>query len=322
MEPSAAISTSPTEFDPILTSRYHKIAKLGEGTYGVVFKAKDMKTQEIVAIKKVKLENESEGVPSTAIREISLLKELSHPNVIKLKDVLFEDGRLFLIFEYADCDLKKFIDRHKKGLPPELVKSFLYQILAALNYCHAHRVIHRDLKPQNILIDKNGILKLADFGLARAFGLPIKTMTHEVVTLWYRAPEILLGQKEYSLPIDMWSVGCIFAEMAQKRALFTGDCEIGQLFRIFQVQGTPDEVLWPGVSKIRDYKSTFPKWKPQSLSKCVANLDAAGIDLLARMIVLDPCKRISAKAALAHPYFEGFDAAKLMVSHPANYHYT
>ena len=317
METKSAASNA--EFDQILRSRYKKLAKLGEGTYGVVFKALDLKSHEVVAIKKVKLENELEGVPSTAIREISLLKELSHPNVIKLKDVVFEEGKLFLVFEYVEYDLKKFIDKHKKGLPPELIRSFLYQILNAIIYCHSHRVIHRDLKPQNILIDKSGTLKLADFGLARAFGLPIKTLTHEVVTLWYRAPEILLGQKEYALPIDIWSVGCIFAEMAQRKALFPGDSEIGQIFQIFQVQGTPDETHWPGVTKIKDYKPTFPKWKPQSLVKYVPSLDPAGIDLLGQMVALNPVKRISAKTALVHPYFDGFDPSKRAIFHGPSY---
>jgi serine/threonine protein kinase len=118
-------------------------------------------------------------------------------------------------------------------LPAQEVKSFVYQILLSTAYCHAHRVMHRDLKPQNLLIDTKGAIKLADFGLARAFGLPVKTYTHEVVTLWYRAPEILLGQKQYSTPVDIWSIGCIFAEMAQRKALFAGDSEIDQIFKIF-----------------------------------------------------------------------------------------
>lgn len=127
--------------------------------------------------------------------------------------------------------------------------------------------MHRDLKPQNLLIDKHGNIKLADFGLARAFGLPVKTYTHEVVTLWYRAPEILLGQKQYSTPVDIWSIGCIFAEMAQRKALFAGDSEIDQIFKIFQVQGTPNETNWPSALKLPDFKTTFPKWKGIPLSQ-------------------------------------------------------
>merc|ERR1719223_283861 len=138
-------------------------------------------------------------------------------------------------------------------------------MIAGLNFCHARRIIHRDLKPQNLLIDRNGTLKLADFGLARAFGIPVRTYTHEVVTLWYRAPEILLGSKHYSTPVDLWSVGCIFAEMITNRPLFPGDSEIDELFRIFRVCGTPNEELWPGVSSLPDYKPTFPNWSGQAL---------------------------------------------------------
>jgi cyclin-dependent kinase 2 len=253
-----------------------------------------------VALKKIRLENEEEGVPSTAIREISLLKELQHPNVVKLKDILFEDNKLYLIFEYLEFDLKKYMDKNKATLTDATVKSLLYQILCAIAHCHSHRIIHRDLKPQNLLLDRNGIIKLADFGLARAFGLPIHTLTHEVVTLWYRAPEVLLGQKEYSLPVDIWSIGCIFAEMAQRKPLFTGDSEIDQIFKIFQLLGTPDEGQWHGVTQLRDFKPTFPKWKPQSIAKRVPNLDPAGVDLLTKMIALEPSQRISAKAALSH----------------------
>lgn len=163
------------------------------------------------------------------------MKGLKHPNIVELKEVIYSEDKLYLIFEYCDYDLKKYMRQVGGPLPPQEVKSFTYQILQATAYCHAHRVMHRDLKPQNLLIDKSGNIKLADFGLARAFGLPVKTYTHEVVTLWYRAPEILLGQKQYSTPVDIWSIGCIFAEMAQRKALFAGDSEIDQIFKIFQV---------------------------------------------------------------------------------------
>ena len=160
--------------------------------------------------------------------------------------------------------------------------------------------MHRDLKPQNLLIDNKNIMKLADFGLARAYGLPIKTYTHEVVTLWYRAPEILLGQKQYSTSIDIWSAGCIFGEMAQKKPLFAGDSEIDEIFKIFKLHGTPTEETYPGISKLPDFKSTFPKFKPVNLHDFVKGLDAYGMDLLAKMIALDPAKRISARCALSH----------------------
>jgi len=197
--------------------RYQKMEKIGEGTYGVVYKAKDRVTGEIIALKKIRLEAEDEGIPSTAIREISLLKELQHPNIVKLYDVIHTERKLTLVFEFLDQDLKKYLDVCDGGLELPILKSFLYQLLTGVAYCHHHRVLHRDLKPPNLLINREGQLKLADFGLARAFGIPVRSYTHEVVTLWYRAPDVLMGSRRYSTPVDIWSVGCIFAEMANGR---------------------------------------------------------------------------------------------------------
>lgn len=273
-----------------------------------VYKARDKKTRNIIALKKIRLDTEEEGVPSTAIREISLLKELSrHRNVVMLNDVVHCNQRLYLVFEFLEQDLKKHLDS-VPSLSPMLVKSYLYQLLRGIEFCHAHRVLHRDLKPQNLLIDKKGDLKLADFGLARAIGIPVRTYTHEVVTLWYRAPEILLGAKQYSTPVDMWSVGCIFAELVTKRALFPGDSEIDELYRIFRTLGTPSEATWAGVSELPEYNPGFPVWRAQSLKKVVPQLDAAGLDLLAQMLVYRPAARVSARAALRHAWF--FDLAK------------
>ena len=185
------------------------------------------------------------------------------------------------------------------------MQSYLYQLLKGVAYCHSHRVIHRDLKPQNLLIDMDGALKLADFGLARAFGIPVRTYTHEVVTLWYRAPEILLGSRHYSTAVDVWSVGCIFAELAANGApLFKGDSEIDQIFKIFQVMGTPKERDWPGIEELPDYQPSFPSWPAQPLAKRLPALEPDGIDLLERMLIYEPGKRISAKEALLHPYFD------------------
>lgn len=280
--------------------RYQKISKIGEGTYGVVYKAKDLQTSEIVALKKIRLENPDEGVPSTAIREISLLKECEHPNIVKLRNILFEGEKLCLVFEFLDYDLKKFMDAQKIVLPAKTVKIFLFQILNAISYCHSQRILHRDLKPQNILIDQENTVKLADFGLARAYYLPIRTYTHEVITLWYRAPEILLGQQIYSGAVDIWSVGCIFYEMAQRKPLFYGDSEIDQIFKIFQILGTPNENIWKGINDLPDFKTSFPKWKKKDIAALASNLDPLGIDLLEKMIALDPLGRISAREALEH----------------------
>ncbi|XP_022181712.1 cyclin-dependent kinase 1-like isoform X2 [Myzus persicae] len=296
---------------------YDKLEKIGEGTYGVVYKCMERSSKEIVAVKKIRMEMEDEGLPSTAIREISILKELNHPNIVNLREILMDDIRLYLVFEFVPMDLKKFIDsRPKKHLDEVLTKSFAYQLLVAIYYCHVRRILHRDLKPQNILIDiKNNILKVADFGLGRTFGLPIRVYTHEVVTLWYRAPEVLLNTQRYGCPIDMWSIACIFAEMASGKPLFQGDSEIDQLFHIFRILTTPNEKTWPGVSELKDYKPSFPTWNENILQKSVKNLNNVGLSLLQKMLIYDPSKRINARDALQHIYFKDLNKNTLP-AHP------
>ena len=291
-------------------SIFQKIESIGRGTYGVVYKGINKETNEIIAIKKIKIDFENEGIPSTSLREITILRELSHPNIVELKDVVCEDNKLYLLFEYVDYDLRKFLDESgPEPLDDDTIKSFLYQILDAVAYCHSKRIIHRDLKPQNLLIDKKCNLKIADFGLARAFSIPIRPFTKEVrksilltliVTIWYRAPELLLGVSEYSTPVDIWSIGCIFAELCLKKPLFPGDHEIEQIFKIFGVLGTPNKQTWPDVVNLPYYKTTFPHFEPKRLEDYFPRLDANGINLLASMLTYDPNKRITAKQALLH----------------------
>eukprot|EP00903_Cladosiphon_okamuranus_P006740 g6575.t1 len=290
--------------------RYQKLEKIGEGTYGVVYKAKDRVTNEIIALKKIRLEAEDEGIPSTAIREISLLKQLQHPNIVRLYDVVHTERKLTLVFEYLDQDLKKYLDVCEGGLESNILKSFLYQLLRGVAYCHHHRVLHRDLKPQNLLINREGELKLADFGLARAFGIPVRSYTHEVVTLWYRAPDVLMGSRKYSTPVDIWSIGCIFAEMATGRPLLTGTSESDQLARIFRQMGTPTPLMYPGLQELPDYRPDVIQYPvPESLDHLVPGLEPLGVDLLQNMLVFDPQRRVSAKDAMEHPYFENLNAA-------------
>ncbi|KDD73953.1 protein kinase, partial [Helicosporidium sp. ATCC 50920] len=257
-----------------LRDNYIKLEKIGEGTYGKVYKAKDKTTNRMVALKKTRLEMEEEGVPSTTLREVSLLQMLSESNhIVRLLDVehVEENGKpcLYLasraggkiVFEFLSTDLKKFMDRAGKGpafpLDPTLIKQLMYQLIKGVAHMHRHGVMHRDLKPQNLLVDdsvpEGPLLKVADLGLGRAFSIPIKSYTHEIVTLWYRAPEVLLGASCYSPAVDMWSVGCIMAEMARKQALLPGDSELQQLLHIFKLLGTPSEDTWPGVTQLRDW---------------------------------------------------------------------
>lgn len=286
--------------------RYLRLEKLGEGTYATVYKGKNRITGEIVALKEMHLDSE-EGAPSTAIREISLMKELKHSNIVRLHDVIHTENKLMLVFECMDQDLKKYMDttgRANHGaLEPIIIKSFMYQLLKGIAYCHDNRVLHRDLKPQNLLINKRGELKLGDFGLARAFGIPVNTFSNEVVTLWYRAPDVLLGSRSYSTSIDIWSAGCIMAEMYTGRPLFPGTTNEDQLLKIFRVMGTPTETTWPTVSQFTEYRKNFPVYPPQSIAQILPMIDMYGMDLLNRMLQYQPHLRISAKDALNHYYF-------------------
>jgi serine/threonine protein kinase len=298
-------------------ANYQRLEKLGEGTYGAVYKASDKRTGEIVALKCIRLDQEEEGIPPTSIREISIMKELNHPNIVGLREVINAQGKLTLVLECLDYDLKKFLDMQKAALPSMLVKSYAYQIIAGICYCHCHRIIHRDLNPQNLLINQSGYIKLADFGLARAFTIPLRNYTHEVVTLWYRAPEILLGSKLYSVPIDIWSAGCIIVEMINRKPLFPGDSEIDELFSIFRVLGTPTEETFPGVTQLPAYSETFPHWQAKPWPDVIRGAEPEAIDLVQKMLMYDPAARISAKAALDHPYFADLSAEMKAKCRPA-----
>jgi len=244
-------------------------------------------------------------VPVTTLREVALLQDLIHPHIVRLREVVPCPPRLYLVFDYMDFDLKQCLDKEfKKGMPAKLIQSCMYQILDGLAFCHARLVLHRDLKPQNVLIDLHGRVKLADFGLARAFQ-PKRTYTQEVVTLWYRAPELLLGQQEYTASVDLWSTGCILAELTCRKPLFPGDSEIDQIFRIFRLLGTPDDSTWEGVTQLPDFQPIFPRWSGTPIETVLPNLEPLAVRLLSELIAYQPSSRIRAEDALQHEYFDG-----------------
>ena len=305
-----------------MSSQFKQLEKLGNGTYATVYKGLNKTTGVYVALKEVKLDSE-EGTPSTAIREISLMKELKHENIVRLYDVIHTENKLTLVFEYMDNDLKKYMDsltvgNNPQGLELHLVKYFQWQLLEGLAFCHANKILHRDLKPQNLLINKKGQLKLGDFGLARAFGIPVNTFSSEVVTLWYRAPDVLMGSRTYTTSIDIWSCGCILAEMITGKPLFPGTNDEEQLKLIFEMMGMPTEVTWPGVSQLPKYAASSasfqqqhpnatlqgPKDLKELLQKnCKEKLDDIVINLLHGLLQLNPDMRLSAKQALHHTWF-------------------
>uniref|UniRef100_A0A674B9L8 Cyclin-dependent kinase 14 n=1 Tax=Salmo trutta TaxID=8032 RepID=A0A674B9L8_SALTR len=261
---------------------------------------------KLVALKVIRLQEE-EGTPFTAIREASLLKGLKHSNIVLLHDIIHTKETLTLVFEYVHTDLCQYMDRHPGGLHPDNVKLFLYQLLRGLSYIHQRYILHRDLKPQNLLISDTGELKLADFGLARAKSVPSHTYSNEVVTLWYRPPDVLLGSTDYSTCLDMWGVGCIFIEMIQGVAAFPGMKDIqDQLERIFLVLGTPCEDTWPGVHSLPHFKpDIFTVYSSKKLRQAwnkLGYVDHAE-ELASRFLQCFPKNRLSAQAALQHEYF-------------------
>jgi len=336
-ENSSAINSSSTDASLDIDSEptldgYERTDRIGQGAYGIVYRGTQRSTGVTVAIKRIPFADAAPegGVPCNVIREISLLRELDHPNVVRLLDVnQARPGELYLVFEFVAHDLKTFLDRNqpnfgktntntgeggsgsaqvsnrRQGLPPHMVRSFMRQILEGVGYCHTYRILHRDLKPHNLLISSDGRqVKLADFGLARLSGLPSGPYTSEVVTLWYRAPELLLGATRYCGPVDVWSIGCIFAEMATGYALFPGRSDIDQLFKIFQRRGTP--VNEPTLNRLPHYNAEFPKWHPQPITDFV-DLSSFGsnhaADLLEQLLQYDPERRLICKQALHHPFF-------------------
>ncbi|XP_061059982.1 cyclin-dependent kinase 15 isoform X2 [Eubalaena glacialis] len=292
-------------------SSYLNLEKLGEGSYATVYKGISRINGQLVALKVISM-NAEEGVPFTAIREASLLKGLKHANIVLLHDIIHTKETLTFVFEYMHTDLAQYMSQHPGGLHPHNVRLFMFQLLRGLAYIHHQHVLHRDLKPQNLLISHLGELKLADFGLARAKSIPSQTYSSEVVTLWYRPPDALLGATEYSSELDIWGAGCIFIEMFQGQPLFPGVSNIlEQLEKIWEVLGVPTEDNWPGVSKLPNYNPEwFPLPKPQSLQNVCNWLGRApeAEDLASQMLTGFPRDRVSAQEALVHNYFRALPA--------------
>ena len=298
------------EYITIGKKKYKIYETLGKGTYGSVVRGVDVTDKRVVvAIKKIKLEGEVEGIPATALREISILKGLKHDNIVKILDIELVDDQISLGLEYIKYDLSKFWDAKFDKITPDfkLIKIIMFQIFAGCDYLHANKILHRDLKPQNILIkEEDNKVKIADFGLSRSYSVPIKNYTKEILTLWYRSPELILGADYYSTGIDIWSIGCIMVELFTKRPFFKGDSEIGQLFKIYEVLGTPNEKDLPGFKSYPYFKKEYPYHPDNNLSNVLlkANIPKDAIDLISKMLIYDSTKRISCKDALKHKFFD------------------
>jgi cyclin-dependent kinase 7 len=281
---------------------YEKLGKLGEGAWGVVVEAVQKSTGRRVAIKRVRMGKFREGVNFTALREVKVLQELRHENIVELLDVFMLYESINLVFEFCETDMETIIMDTSTVLSPGDVKCHMRMLMSAIAFCHEHGVLHRDLKPNNLLYTSEGLLKLADFGLARLQGSPGRMMTSQVVTRWYRPPELCFGCREYSAAVDMWGVGCILAELLLRRPLFPGSSDLEQVAKIFQVMGTPTDLTWPDASSLPEYVEFKPQPKLDVSSLFTAATPDA-MDLLSKLLVLHPAKRMGAADALRHAYF-------------------
>lgn len=288
-------------------SEFEKITKLGSGSFGIVYQARDTKSGEIVAMKKLLMDKEKEGLSKCYLREISILQKLKHHNIVNLKEIVVGKTleSIFLVMEYCEQDLQTVIENMDTPFNESQVKCLMMQLLGGLSYLHRNFVMHRDLTMTNLLLTKKGCLKIADFGLARKYTYPVKPMSPVVITLWYRAPEVLLMAETYTAAVDMWSVGCIFAELLLNKPLFPGKGDIHQLELIFNLLTTPTEAVWPGFSELAVSKNfTFTPQLVNRVKETFPNLVPQGTELLSSFFIYDTNKRITATAALKSAYFQ------------------
>lgn len=309
--PSSSSGLAPSRS----VDHYDKLNDIEEGTYGFVARATELATGRVVAIKRLKLEpGDPNGLPVTGLREIQILKRCRHRNVVKLEEVVVgndvgkPDNSIFLVLEFVEHDLKSILDDMPEPFLSSEVKRLLLQLASGVAYLHDNYILHRDLKTSNLLLNNRGLLKIADFGMARYVGEPAPKLTQLVVTLWYRAPELLLGTRSYGAAVDMWSVGCIFGELIAREPLLQGSNEVDQISKIFELCGFPTEESWPSFRRLPNARSLrLPKQSPLATGSVIRakfpNLTAAGASLLNALLALDPDKRPSAKEMLEHEYF-------------------
>ena len=283
---------------------FSDIVLIGQGTYGKVYKSKNTKTGEVVAIKKVQMSSLKEGIPCTTLREISILKQLKHRNIVDLKEVKSDENQIIMVFEYCKYDLKRYMKSKNMQLSHLEIISFSCQLLKSINYIHSKSIIHRDIKPQNILITEFKCFKLCDFGLSRIMNIPDASLSLEVVTQWYRAPEILMKSENYGLESDIWSAGCVIAEMITGVPLFPFNNDEQQLFEMFHMFGTPTEEYWPGVRSLKRFPKNISPMIGKGIRPVLGTIPNDLCQLVEDLLQMNPSKRLTAKEALEYPVFK------------------
>lgn len=309
LKPKPTLSQDFAASDSVYYRKTGNESVVGSGTYGKVYKAVHVYTNDKVALKKIRMEGERDGFPVTAIREIKLLQSLNHVNIVKLQEVMVERNDCFMAFEYLSHDLTGLLNHPSFVLTDAHKKHLAKQLFEGLDYLHKRGVLHRDIKAANILVSRDGELKLADFGLARFYNKNVKRKqdyTNRVITIWYRSPELLLGETQYGPCVDVWSAACVLVEIFTKHAIFPGDGgEINQLDKIYNVLGTPSRSEWPGIVDLTWYELLRPMHRvPSTFAEKYQNrVSPAAFDLLSAMFVYDPTGRPTASDVLEHPYF-------------------
>ncbi|KAG2141735.1 Pkinase-domain-containing protein [Suillus bovinus] len=308
MEPDAEGTPRPSSpSGTTCKDLYAIVSQVGEGTFGKVYKARNVVTNVHVALKRIRMEAEKDGFPVTAMREIKLLQSLRHQNVVRLYEMMVSNGSVYMVFEYMDHDLTGVLSQTQFSFSEANLKSLCSQMLAGLAYLHRKGVIHRDIKGSNILINNRGELKLADFGLARFYQKRRRSdYTNRVITLWYRPPELLFGATVYGPEVDMWSAGCIMLELFTKKPVFQGNDEIHQLDVIYRILGTPSTERWQGLTVLPWYELVKPKDVIHGHFRDLFSrwLSPAALDLAERLLAYDPTQRVTALEALEAPYFK------------------
>ena len=289
-----------------MSASYTEYQKLGEGTYCSVFRAVNSETKEPVALKLIRMDTEEDGIPASSIREIAVLKSLQHPNIVELRDVICDGPRLSLIFEFMNLDLKRYLDRAR--IKPDLLKSYAFQMICGVYFIHSRGIVHRNIRPENMLINTAGLLKLCDFGTAVLYHKSLSSANDKVSMLWYRAPELLVDSPMYDFPIDMWSCGCVIAEMARGAVIFAGDSPVDQLMKVCKLIGPPERDDWPEFYSLVDPEIQLPKPPFPGIEQLIPG-DPDMIDLVRSLLTMNPAKRITAKEAVRHKYFRDLPVA-------------